>query len=59
MSIFCFFGRHKPSLASIAHDKRGGLAAICEGCGSPIESVDRGPWRNAPPLVEIIRGSKA
>jgi hypothetical protein len=50
MSLLCYFGRHKPSVQSVARGKHGGYAALCEACGVPVERGDRGPWRAADPI---------
>ena len=51
MPLFCYFGRHKPSLASTARGKRGGYVALCEACGCPLERQDNGKWHAAEPLA--------
>jgi len=44
------FGRHRPSLVSIA--RRGGrLDALCDGCDLPLVKDHRGQWQPAPPLA--------
>ncbi|HEX8585398.1 MAG TPA: hypothetical protein VF680_13445 [Allosphingosinicella sp.] len=51
MSLFCTFGRHRPSLASVAR-KPGHLVGICEECGQPLIKNEAGKWAAAPPLVD-------
>lgn len=50
MAIYCLLGRHKPSMTSISRGRHGGHAALCEACGCPLESHDKGPWRARKPL---------
>lgn len=45
------FGRHRPSLVSIA--RRGAqLDGLCEDCGLPLVKDERGRWVPAPPLAQ-------
>lgn len=50
MSWKCALGLHGPSAISIAR-KAGGLHALCEGCGLPLERNEEDRWRLAQPLV--------
>ncbi|HTU09947.1 MAG TPA: hypothetical protein VMG08_03525 [Allosphingosinicella sp.] len=51
MSLGCMFGRHRPSLVSIA--RRGAqLDGLCEDCGLPLVKDERGRWVPAPPLAQ-------
>jgi hypothetical protein len=52
MSLFCFFGRHTPSIASINRRKAGGHSALCEVCACPLERDEKSRWRVAEALVE-------
>lgn len=50
MTLTCFFGRHRPMLASIIK-RQNGYAALCDDCGLPIERAESGRWIVAEPLV--------
>jgi hypothetical protein len=50
MSWKCTLGLHRPSVVSIAR-KTGGLHALCEGCGVPLERTENARWRTMQPLV--------
>ncbi|WP_168176457.1 hypothetical protein [Novosphingobium sp. PC22D] len=58
MSLFCFLGRHKPSVSSMARSKKGGHAALCDNCGVPLEKIDNGPWRPAQAPAAIIQARR-
>ena len=53
MSLFCFFGVHRPSLTSIVR-RPTGLAGLCQRCSRPMTKSDEGPWRLADPLDKPI-----
>jgi hypothetical protein len=55
MSLFCFFGRHKPSIASINRRKAGGHSALCEACGLPLERGENSRWRVTDALTERFK----
>jgi hypothetical protein len=55
MTLFCFFGRHKPSIASINRRKAGGHSALCEMCGCPLERDDDRRWRASDGLAERMK----
>ena len=50
MSLGCLFGRHRPMLTSIMK-RENGYAALCDGCGLPIERSEDGAWSIAKPLL--------
>ena len=52
MNIGCLFGRHHPSLSSIAR-RHGALHAICEHCARPLEKHANGRWAASKPVYEI------
>jgi hypothetical protein len=49
MSFRCLVAKHRPYLSSITR-KTSGYAALCEGCGLPIERGEQGKWMPSPPL---------
>jgi len=49
MSLLCLFGRHRPSLHSVARS-RNGYSALCEACARPLERGGDTPWRASAPL---------
>ena len=51
MSIRCFLGIHRASLASIVR-KNGDYIALCETCARPLERNQDGRWIAAEPLYE-------
>jgi hypothetical protein len=51
MSIRCFLGIHRASLASIVR-KNGEYLALCETCARPLERNQDGRWIAAEPLYE-------
>jgi hypothetical protein len=51
MSLGCLFGRHRPSLSSIAR-RQGGYVAICEQCARPLEKRANGRWAASKPVYE-------
>ncbi|RZI61468.1 MAG: hypothetical protein EOP94_00170 [Zymomonas sp.] len=55
MSFLCYLGRHKPSLQSVHFRKEGGHAALCEGCGVPLEREGKGSWWTAPAAGRPVR----
>jgi len=58
MSILCLFGRHKPSPVSLARRKHGGVVALCESCGMPLERSDKGSWHVVASLVSKDRAGQ-
>ena len=57
MSVFCYVGRHKPSIHSVSRGKHGGYAALCASCGVPLEQIDNRTWRAAEPARAIPQSS--
>jgi hypothetical protein len=51
MFLGCLFGRHRPSLSSIAR-RQGGYVAICEHCARPLEKRPNGRWAASKPVYE-------
>lgn len=51
MNLSCLFGVHRPSLASILR-RQDGYAALCEGCGRPLERRENERWTASEPLYE-------
>lgn len=49
MSLRCFLGLHRPTMASIVR-KGDRLHAICEACARPLIKVPPGNWRPTEPL---------
>ena len=52
MNLGCLFGRHQPSLSSIAR-RHGGYAAICEQCARPLEKRANGRGTASLPVYEM------
>jgi hypothetical protein len=50
MSLRCFFGAHRPMLASIIRREQG-FSALCDDCALPLERTDEGRWTPAVPLA--------
>jgi hypothetical protein len=49
MSLLCLFGRHTPSLHSVARSTLG-YRALCDGCARPLERTSTGRWHASEPL---------
>jgi hypothetical protein len=49
MSLRCLFNVHRPMLTSIVA-RANGFAALCDGCGLPIERSEEGRWTASQPL---------
>jgi hypothetical protein len=50
MSLRCLFNLHRPMLTSIVA-RTNGFAALCGGCGLPIERSEEGRWTVSQPLA--------
>jgi hypothetical protein len=50
MSLRCLFNVHRPMLTSIVRRSHG-YAALCDGCGLPIERLEEGRWLTFQPLA--------
>jgi hypothetical protein len=49
MSLLCLFGRHNPSLHSVARSATG-YRALCDACARPLERTSSGRWYASEPL---------